>query len=107
MTAHELDSTIDQLVEKNDTDGVAEKESVQPHAGGWRKKRSIYLLLLAAGALVMILVSVLVKRPTNFEEYLSTSGYGGVFIMAVIGSASPVWPLPGSWAAFVGAGDWR
>jgi len=104
MGAHEIDSSLDQLVEKTGTDGVAEKESVQPHAGVLKRKRSKYLFLLAAGALVMILVSVLVKRPSNFEEYLSTSGYGGVFIMAVIGSASPVWPLPGSWAAFIAAG---
>ena len=52
----------------------------------------------------MILVSILVQKPTNPQEYIETSGYAGVFLMGVIGSASPIWPLPGSWAAFVAAG---
>lgn len=68
------------------------------------KKRLCYLALLIVGALAIILVGILVKKPTNPEEYLTATGYAGVFLMAVIGSASPIWPLPGSWAAFVAAG---
>ena len=68
------------------------------------KNQLKYILLLVAGVLVMILVTTLVQKPTNFEEYITGSGYAGIFLMGVIGSASPIWPLPGSWAAFIAAG---
>jgi membrane protein DedA with SNARE-associated domain len=101
MSYHELDQNIEKLKDEAsvDKEEVAEPEVSVPRKGRWK-----YFLLLAAGALIMILVSILIKRPTNFEEYLTASGYGGVFLMAVIGSASPVWPLPGSWAAFIAGG---
>jgi len=63
-----------------------------------------FILLLVAGILVMILVTVFVQKPTDFEDYIRSSGYGGVFLMGIIGSASPIWPLPGSWAAFIAGG---
>ena len=76
----------------------------EPRANLWSKNQLKYILLLVAGVLVMILVTTLVQKPTNFEEYITGSGYAGIFLMGVIGSASPVWPLPGSWAAFIAAG---
>jgi membrane protein DedA with SNARE-associated domain len=76
-----------------------------PNAGiSNRRRRLLYLFLLIASALVLILVTVLVQRPSDPEEYLTSAGYTGVFLMAVLGSAAPVWPLPGSWAAFIAAG---
>ncbi|MCJ7522423.1 MAG: VTT domain-containing protein [Dehalococcoidia bacterium] len=99
-----MDSSIDQIPVDIDAKEVDEGKSVPPKTASLTKRRLLYISLLAAGALAMILVGVLVQKPTNFEEYLTSSGYGGVFLMAVIGSASPVWPLPGSWAVFIAAG---
>lgn len=79
-------------------------QPAEPSMSLQSKKQLKYILLLVAGVLVMILVSVFVQRPTNFNEYIESSGYAGVFLMGVIGSASPVWPLPGSWAAFIAGG---
>jgi membrane protein DedA with SNARE-associated domain len=80
------------------------QETIQERPRLSYKKRLTYVALLVVGALAMILVGILVQKPTNPQEYLTTSGYAGVFVMAVIGSASPIWPLPGSWAAFIAAG---
>jgi membrane protein DedA with SNARE-associated domain len=68
------------------------------------RKQLKYLALLMAGVLIMVLVGILIQKPSNPTEYIRTSGYAGVFLMAVIGSASPFWPLPGSWAAPLAAG---
>lgn len=88
-----------------DLDKSLEQSNTAEPAGGISSKQQLrYLLLLIAAVLVMILVTLLVQKPTNFEEYLISAGYGGVFLMGVIGSSSPIWPLPGSWAAFIAAG---
>ena len=84
---------------------VSDKEqNAEPEAGVKTKNQLKYILLLVAAVLVVVLVTVLVQKPTNFKEYIQSSGYAGVLLMALIGSASPVWPLPGSWAAFIAAG---
>ena len=83
---------------------VDEEQPAEPSTSLKSKRQLKYILLLVAGVLVMILVSVFVQKPTNFNEYIQSSGYEGVFLMGVIGSASPVWPLPGSWAAFIAGG---
>lgn len=67
------------------------------------KRGIIYLFLLFGGLLAMILVTIFVQKPSNPVEFARNIGYGGIFIMGIIGSASPVWPLPGSWAAGLGA----
>lgn len=91
---------------KQDKDAAVsdEEKNAQQEARVKTKNQLKYMLLLIAAALVVILVTVLVQRPTNRDEYLQSSGYLGVFLMAVVGSASPIWPLPGSWAAFFAAG---
>lgn len=104
MSYQELDKPLEQVEGLPIADEGDEAQPAQPEAKLWSRKQLKYIVLLIAGALTMILVSILVQRPTNFEEYLSSSGYGGVFLMGVIGSASPIWPLPGSWAAFIAAG---
>ena len=104
MSYQELDEPLEQAEGLPIADEGDEAQPAQPEAKLWSRKQLKYIVLLIAGALTMILVSILVQRPTNFEEYLSSSGYGGVFLMGVIGSASPIWPLPGSWAAFIAAG---
>jgi len=81
-----------------------QQTTTQEKPGPSGKKRLWYIALLIVGALTIILVGILVKKPANPEEYLAATGYAGVFVMALVGSASPIWPLPGSWAAFVAAG---
>ncbi|MEE9401465.1 MAG: VTT domain-containing protein [Dehalococcoidia bacterium] len=104
MSHQELDKPLEQAEGVDIVDEVDEAQVAQPGAKLWSRTHLKYIVLLIAGALAMILVSILVQKPTNPQEYIETSGYAGVFIMGVIGSASPIWPLPGSWAAFVAAG---
>ncbi len=104
MSYHELHKPLEQLSDEPLIGEVNEGQSVEPQLGTLGRKRLKHMLLLVLGALVMILVGILIQKPTNPEEYLITAGYSGVFLMAVIGSASPIWPLPGSWAVFIAAG---
>jgi membrane protein DedA with SNARE-associated domain len=104
MSHHEADKPPEQEGNTSTADKPDTEQSEAPQAVPKRKGQLKYLLLLAAALLVIILVTVLIQKPTNFDEYLKSSGYTGVFIMALIGSASPVWPLPGSWAIFIAAG---
>ncbi len=104
MSHNEADKPLRQesdiaTVDKSDAEQLA-----QSAAGVKSKGQLKYILLLVAALLVMVLVTVLVQKPSDPEEYLKTSGYIGVFLMALIGSTSPVWPVPGSWAVFVAAG---
>ncbi|MFC1963310.1 VTT domain-containing protein [Chloroflexota bacterium] len=68
------------------------------------KREYTYIGLIVMALLLMLLLVFFIQRPTDFEAYILSTGYGGVFLMGLIGSASPVWPLPGSWAAFIAAG---
>lgn len=104
MSYQEPDKPFEQAEGLTIPDEVGEAQVAQPEVKFWSRKQLKYMVLLVAGALTMILVSILVQKPTNPQEYIETSGYVGVFLMGVIGSASPIWPLPGSWAAFVAAG---
>lgn len=104
MSHHETDEPLEQNCNTDTAEKSDGEQSATPAAGVKRKGQFKYLLLLAAALLVVILVTVLIQKPTNFDEYLKSSGYTGVFMMALIGSASPVWPLPGSWAIFIAAG---
>lgn len=82
---------------------VADSQPAASRVGFWSTKQLKYIVLLLVGALAIILVGVLVQKPSNPLEYARTIGYGGVFLMGVIGSAAPIWPLPGSWAAGLAA----
>jgi membrane protein DedA with SNARE-associated domain len=104
MSHHEGDKPPDQEGDMATVDKTDVEQSEAPPAPPKKKGQLKYLLLLAAALLTIILVTVLVQKPTNFDEYVKSSGYVGVFLMALIGSASPVWPLPGSWAIFIAAG---
>ena len=104
MSRHEADKPPEQKGNISTTDKTDTEQSEAPQAVPKRKGQLKYLLLLAAALLAVILVTVLVQKPTNVDEYIKSSGYVGVFVMAIIGSASPVWPLPGSWAIFIAAG---
>ena len=104
MGHQELDKPLEQAEDASIVDEEDEAQPAQPGAKLWSRNQLKYIVLLIAGVLAMILVGILVQKPTDFEEYIETSGYAGVFLMGVIGSASPIWPLPGSWAAFIAAG---
>jgi membrane protein DedA with SNARE-associated domain len=80
------------------------KQIVKVKPSLWKSKQFRYILLIVIAALVVILVTVFVQKPTNRDQYIQSSGYLGVFLMAVLGSASPVWPLSGSLAAFIAGG---
>jgi len=69
-----------------------------------RHHKALYLAILAVAIGAVVSITLLVEKPDNFQNYIKSSGYLGVFLMAVIGSSSPVWPLPGSWAVFIAAG---
>ena len=100
MSPQELDKP---LIPEENIASRDERATAEPRVSP-RGKRLKYILLAIASALVMILIGTLVRSPTNPKEYLSSWGYAGAFIMGFIGSASPIWPLPGSWAAFIAAG---
>ena len=104
MSHHEGEKPLEQNCNMDTADKSDVEQSEAPLAAPKRKGQLKYLLLLAAALLAVILVTVFVQKPKNVDEYIKSSGYVGVFVMAIIGSASPVWPLPGSWAIFIAAG---
>ncbi|MDP7558958.1 MAG: VTT domain-containing protein, partial [Planctomycetota bacterium] len=69
-----------------------------------RRKQYYYLPLMIIAIVIIVAILLFVDRPTDFEGYVKRSGYLGVLLMGIIGSASPIWPLPGSWAAFIAGG---
>lgn len=69
-----------------------------------RRRLYPYLALMALAVLIIVAVTVFVEKPEDFRSYVRNSGYLGVLLMGILGSTSPVWPLPGSWAAFIGGG---
>jgi membrane protein DedA with SNARE-associated domain len=102
MSGHTTDESAPQPADVELAPDTPATETARPVARR-RRKQFVYMLILAVGVASIILVMVLVKKPTSPVEYAKTIGYGGVFLMAVIGSFSPVWPLPGSWAAGLAA----
>lgn len=105
MSIERLDSALEDPGDvPASPEGELEQSSDQTVPTFRSRKQLKYLVLLIAGVLVMVLAGILIQKPSNPTEYIRTSGYAGVFLMAVIGSASPFWPLPGSWAAPLAAG---
>lgn len=102
MSGHAIDEPASQTMDAEFTPDAPVVEIARPTARR-RRKQLVYMFILVLGVASVILVMILVKRPTNPVEYAKTIGYGGVFLMAIIGSFSPVWPLPGSWAAGLAA----
>jgi uncharacterized membrane protein YdjX (TVP38/TMEM64 family) len=76
-------------------------------AVAWWKRKWIRIgvIVLTIGIMVSLIVFGLRLDLSNerLEEFESF-GYIFIFLMGIAGSAAPVWPLPGSWAAFAAAG---
>jgi len=70
----------------------------------WWRRNYIHILVLLLTVLIIVLfvlLGVIYKdRIEEFKDY----GYLGIFLMGIAGSTAPIWPLPGSWAAFLAAG---
>ena len=64
------------------------------------------LVLLAAVGMIVAFVILGISYKDRIDEIreLEDFGYPFVFLMGLAGSASPIWPLPGSFAAFLWAG---
>ena len=78
-----------------------------PH---WRKQLRYIPLIFLAIAIIIIIV-IVVEDPPKLEgaeelkDYVKNKlGYLGVLTMGLAGSSVPIWPLPGSWAAFLAGG---
>jgi len=99
----EEESTLDQMVTSTSAGVPGEDAGVLKRFLN-RHSRLAYIGILTVAIAIIIAITFLIDRPENFEDYIQNSGYVGVFLMALIGSSSPVWPLPGSWAVFIGAG---
>ena len=105
MSLEEVDMPIEPVESAPTLDEEGDAESPTPAGADTERKNPLkYILLAVVGLTAIILVTVLVQKPSNAEEYLTSAGYGGVLLMGIIGSSSPIWPLPGSWAAFIAAG---
>src|SRR4030042_2413581 len=77
-------------------------EEAKP-ASWWRRNYIHILVLLATILLMVSLILLGVMSEVGIEEFEDYI-YLGVFLMGIAGSAAPIWPLPGSWAAFLAAG---
>lgn len=78
------------------SEGPVEQTKERP----WWRRNWVYILAFLAAIGIMCAFIPFAGRAEEFENY----GYLGIFFMGVIGSAAPIWPLPGSWAAFIGGG---
>lgn len=79
----------------------------QAGSPSWWRVNYIYILvfLLAIGmTITFVLVGLAYKDRIEEIKELQSYGYLFVFLMGIAGSASPIWPLPGSVAAFLWAG---
>jgi membrane protein DedA with SNARE-associated domain len=61
------------------------------------KSRLYFLLLLLALSILLLIVTIIGKYTDTFWIV----SLGAVFALGLIGSVSPVWPLPGSLACFL------
>lgn len=91
------------------TDDSEQRQSVEAGEGlvqrlPARRRQLVYLLILVLAIVIIAAVIIFLDAPKDFEGYVRSSGYVGVLLMGIIGSASPIWPLPGSWAAFIAGG---
>lgn len=68
-----------------------------------RKIIHISFLIISVGITILFLV-YLQGRLKHLTETYESYGLIGVFLMGLIGSSAPIWPLPGYVAAFIAGG---
>ena len=76
-------------------------DAVKP-AGNIRKYIHISILLISIT--IMVLFVIYLSKLENLSEGFENYGLIGVFLMGLIGSSAPVWPVPGSVAALIAGG---
>ncbi|MCX6012898.1 MAG: VTT domain-containing protein [Chloroflexi bacterium] len=69
-----------------------------------KKRKYIHLAILLISVVVTVLFVIYLNRLESLTDSFQNYGYIGVFLMGLIGSSAPIWPIPGSWAAFIAAG---
>ena len=70
-----------------------------------RKRKIIHISFLVVSIAITILFLVYLQgRLKHLTETYENYGYLGVFLMGLIGSSAPIWPLPGYVAAFIAGG---
>ena len=76
------------------------------HVSWWRRNYIHISILLVAIGFITAFIILGISYRDRIEEIkeLENFSYLFIFIMGIAGSASPIWPLPGSWAAFLWAG---
>jgi membrane protein DedA with SNARE-associated domain len=70
-----------------------------------KKRKIIHISFLVASIAITILFLVYLQgRLKHLTETYENYGYLGIFLMGLIGSSAPIWPLPGYVAAFIAGG---
>jgi uncharacterized membrane protein YdjX (TVP38/TMEM64 family) len=70
-----------------------------------RKSKIIHISFLVASIAITILFLVYLQGKLKYlTETYENYGYLGIFLMGLIGSSAPIWPLPGYLAAFIAGG---
>jgi len=70
-----------------------------------RKRKTIHISFLVASIVITLLFLIYLQGRLNpLTETYKNYGYIGIFLMGLIGSSAPIWPLPGYVAAFIAGG---
>jgi len=70
-----------------------------------RRRKIIHISFLVSSIAITILFLVYLQgRLNHLTETYKNYGYIGIFLMGLIGSSAPIWPLPGYVAAFIAGG---
>ncbi len=94
----------------NNTEKFLVGDTIDQDIPNWRKQLRYIPMIFLAIAIIVIIV-IVVEDPPKLEgaeelkDYVKNKlGYLGVLVMGLAGSSVPIWPLPGSWAAFLAGG---
>lgn len=94
----------------DNTEALSADAHLSQNIPNWRNQLRYIPLIFLAIAIIVIIV-IVVEDPPKLEgaeelkDYVKHKlGYLGVFVMGLAGSSVPIWPLPGSWAAFLAGG---